>query len=196
MEPKFDVWVAFVPGVEFGDGQAELIECRGVRAQGLTRSRYSSRCPRHPRSTVTGRASCDNTTTNSSRHREWAYPFCNFIPQILPLRASERGEAPIVYGQQIPFGQLAQPSAVGAIPPSDGEIVEEARGPEARCCIPEAAAPLGEGRGQPRLADPDRADEDQVVVLLDPGASSSQSSRRSPSTRLNSLVLCVTKVKS
>ena len=71
---------------------------------------------------------------------------------------------------EVGLGQAGEHARVGAVAAGDVQLVEEPRGPHAVGGVAGAAGALGEGLGEPGLADAGGADQEQVAMLGDPGA--------------------------
>src|SRR5438309_1230835 len=92
------------------------------------------------------------------------------LEQIVALGRGERRQAPVVDHEQLGLGQPGEQARVGAVAARDVEVVKQARGPGAVGRVAGAAGALGEGFGEPRLADPGGPEEEEVAMLGDPGA--------------------------
>ena len=90
------------------------------------------------------------------------------LEQIPPLGVGQWREQLVIDGQEIELGQLGEQSAIGAVPATDGQVVQEPRCPDIRRGEAVATRALDEGRGEPGLADAGRSGDQQMVVIADP----------------------------
>jgi len=97
-------------------------------------------------------------------------PIFEDFQEIAPLGIGERGEEPIVDGEQIELGELREQPAIGAVAATDGQLVQEARRPDIRRGEAVATRALDEGRGEPGFPDAGRPGDQQMVVIADPAA--------------------------
>ena len=83
---------------------------------------------------------------------------------------AERGEHPVVDGEQVELGEAGEHAGVGAVAAADGELVQQARHADVAGGEAAAAGPFDEGASEETLSDPGRTDQQEVVALGDPGA--------------------------
>ena len=79
-----------------------------------------------------------------------------------------RDQAPVMQDQDVGLGETRQLPRVRAIGPCDAEFGEQARDPGVRGRVALPARLVGQGAGDPGLAQAGRARDQHGVVLLDP----------------------------
>ena len=84
--------------------------------------------------------------------------------------AVEGVEPPVVDEQDVDARQLGQQAEIGSISVGQGELVEQPGGPPVQRPEPLATGLMSERAPDERLASAGRADEQQVLMLLDPAA--------------------------
>ena len=90
--------------------------------------------------------------------------------QIAALLAGERGETPIVENEEIdPCERLEQPG-IAAVAAGERQCLEQPRNPMVEDRTIVATSLVAERAGDPSLADPGRADDQQVMLAVDPVA--------------------------
>ena len=90
--------------------------------------------------------------------------------QISSFGIGQGSQAQVVQDEQMGFGESFEERAIGAVGTGQGDLIEELREPEVKGAEALAAGSLGQGTGEEGLADAGGADDEQVVVISDPGA--------------------------
>ncbi len=90
--------------------------------------------------------------------------------QVAALLGGQRGEPPIVEDEQVDAGDAGQQASVAAVAAGERERLEQPRQPVIEDGAIVAAGLVAERAGDPALAHPGRADDQQVQLALDPVA--------------------------
>src|SRR5207244_10611172 len=87
------------------------------------------------------------------------------LQDVATLLILERGEGPVVDEQHVHTCELAEEADVGAIGASQGQLVEEARGPAIEGAVALAAGLVREGTGQGALPRPGHPGDGEPLVF-------------------------------
>jgi len=105
----------------------------------------------------------------NQRRRSFA-PIFEDLEEIAPLGVRERGEQPIIDGEQIEFSELREQPAIRAVAATDGKVVQQPRRSDIRRAEAVATRALHKGRGEPGFTDAGRSGDQQMMVIADPPA--------------------------
>ena len=97
-------------------------------------------------------------------------PFLDDFDQVPAFSVAQRGQEPVVDGQQIGFGQTGQDSGVGAVATADRQLVQEPRHADVGGVKTPPAGAFDESRSQKTLSDAGRTGDEKIVPVLDPPA--------------------------
>ena len=95
-------------------------------------------------------------------------PFLDDFDQVPAFGVAQRGQEPVVDGQQISLGQPCQDSSVGAVATANRQLVQEPRHPDVGGVKTPAAGAFDESRSQKTFPDAGRAGNDEIMPVLDP----------------------------
>src|SRR5690606_32968571 len=92
------------------------------------------------------------------------------LEQVVPLGVADRAEAKVVEDQDLGLGELREHLGVAAVGLREAELLEESRHPPVEDAVPTTARGLSERAAEVALADPGRAADQHVEVVVDPRA--------------------------
>ena len=94
------------------------------------------------------------------------------LQKVAALSVLQGGEGEVVEDQQVHLGQPREQPSIGAVGFRDGQIVEEPRGSSVVSLEADAAGALGQGAGEPALADSGGTGDQDILVVADVAAGS------------------------
>ena len=92
------------------------------------------------------------------------------LEQIPALEVADRRDPPVIEDEHVDAGKAGEEPRVGAIGAGERQLVEQARDAAVQGPLALATGLLCERAREVRLPDPGGSGDDDVVVLLDPGA--------------------------